>query len=362
MVQMIDLKRQFEDIREEVVKSLVEVLESTRYVLGPKVEEFENMVACYIGRSSAIGVASGTDALHLALKSLGIGKGDEVITTPFTFFATVEAILYEGARPVFVDIEPNTFNIDPSKVEEKVGPLTKAILPVHMFGHPADMKSILDIAGRRRLSVIEDCAQAFGATVGEDKVGSFGDIGCFSFYPSKNLGAYGDGGMIVLDKLDIADDIRKIRNHGSAGGYIHADVGVNSRLDELQAAVLIVKMKRIDHYNDARRKNAELYNSFLSGRVGCPVESEGFRHVYHQYTITSPRRDEIKERLQQSEIASTIYYPVPLHLQPALEFLAYKEGDFPAAERAAAEVLSLPMYPELEAIDIERISEIVLSV
>jgi dTDP-4-amino-4,6-dideoxygalactose transaminase len=362
VVPMIDLKRQYEDLKEELAEALAVALESTRYVLGPGVEELERKVADYMGVGHAVGVASGTDALHLAMKSLGIGEGDEVITTPFTFFATVEAILYVGATPVFVDIEPETFNIDPHRIEEKITGRTKAIMPVHIFGHPAGMGEIMDTAHRHGLSVVEDCAQAFGASLGGTRAGAFGEMGCFSFYPSKNLGAYGDAGMVVLRDGGMASEIRKIRNHGSQGGYIHEIVGMNSRLDELQAAVLLVKMKRIDAYNEARRRNARLYTGMLSGKVRCPVEKEGCVHVYHQYTITSPVRDRIQERLMEAGIASTVYYPVPLHLQPALGYMGHGQGDFPVAERAANEVLSLPMYPELEQETIGHIAEIVLSV
>jgi dTDP-4-amino-4,6-dideoxygalactose transaminase len=357
MIPMIDLKKQFEGIKDEVMTSIVEVLESSRYVLGPKVDRLEHVMAEYVGTEQAVSVASGTDALHLAVKSLGIGEGDEVITSPFTFFASVECILYERATPVFVDIEPDTFNIDVSKIEEKITPRTKAILPVHIFGHPADMGSIMEIAERHRLSVVEDAAQAFGASLGGRHVGSFGDLGCFSFYPSKNLGAFGDGGLITLKSDEIAADIRQIRNHGSAGSYIHADVGINSRLDEVQAAVLLVKMKRIDAYNEARRRNAALYSSLLASHVTCPVEKEGAHHVYHQYTIRSEEREAIRQKLKEAEIASTVYYPVPMHLQPAVEFLGYGRGDLPASERAAREVLSLPMYPELGEQEIELIAD-----
>lgn len=362
MIPMVDLKKQFEDIRPEIVAAMVEVLESTRYVLGPKVKELEKEISEYTGVSDAVGVASGTDALHLSLKALGVGEGDEIITTPFTFFATVEAILYVGARPVFADMETGTFNIDPSGIEEKITPRTKAILPVHMFGHPADMDKITNIAGRHGLKVVEDCAQAFGAMAGGQRVGGLGDAGCFSFYPSKNLGAFGDGGMVTLREGQTAERIRKLRNHGSPGGYMHEEAGFNSRLDELQAAVLLVKMKRIDRYNESRRRKAGLYNELLSGKVACPVERQGFYHVYHQYTIMSPMRDEIKRRLKEQGVASTVYYPLPLHLQPALVFMGHGKGDFPNAEEAAEKVLSLPMCPELEDEDVRRIAGIVLGV
>ena len=362
MIQMVDLRRQLEEIEEEIVAAVKEVLESAQYILGPKVGEFERKVAEYCGSAEAVGVASGTDALHLSMGALGIGKGDEVITTPFTFFSTVEAILYLGATPVFVDIDPETFNIDASMVEEKITSKTKAILPVHLFGHPADMEAIGAIAEKHGLAVVEDCAQAFGASIGGEKVGSFGDAGCFSFYPSKNLGAYGDGGLVTASDPSLADSVRMLRNHGSKGSYVHERVGYNSRLDELQAAILLVKLKRIDSYNGLRHKNAKHYDSLLSGRMACPVEKEGFTHVYHQYTVRSAARDEIRNRLTDAGVASNVYYTVPLHLQRALKFLGHKRGDFENAERAAQEVLSLPMYPELEEAEIAQVAEIVLSV
>jgi len=359
MVPMLDLKREFAEIKSEVFDMLTEILESSQYVLGPKVAELEKKIAGYHNVSSAIGVASGTDALHLSIDALGIGEGDEVITTPFTFFATAEAILYTGAMPVFVDIEPETLNIDVNLIEKKITSKTKAILPVHIFGHPADMDAIQKIAKRHNLKIIEDCAQAFGSSIGNKKAGSFGDAGCFSFYPSKNLGAYGDGGMITLNDAAIADNIKKLRNHGSGGAYKHETIGFNSRLDEIQAGILLVKFKRIDENNKKRRQNAILYTKLLSGKVKCPVEKEGCSHVYHQYTIMTPDRDAVKEKLKAAGISSVVYYPIPLHLQEALGFLGHKEGDFPVAEKAAAEVLSLPMYPGLEEETIKRIAEII---
>ncbi|MFZ6017528.1 MAG: DegT/DnrJ/EryC1/StrS family aminotransferase [Nitrospirota bacterium] len=362
MVPMVDLKKQFKDIREEVIEVVTEILESSQYVLGPKVSGFEKKIADYHGVREAIGVASGTDALHLSIDALGISEGDEVITTPFTFFATVEAILYTGATPVFVDIEPDTLNIDVSQIESKITEKIKAILPVHLFGHMADMERILDIAKRYGLKVIEDCAQSFGARLNDKKAGSFGDAGCFSFYPSKNLGGYGDGGMIILNDSMVADTIRKLRNHGSRGSYRHENVGFNSRLDEIQAGILLVKLRHIDEYNRKRRQNAALYSELLSDKVKCPVEKNGVYHVFHQYTIMSERRDEIQQRLKENGVSSVIYYPVPLHMQDALKFLGYKEGTFPVAEKVAREVLSLPIYPELEESVIIRIAEIIRDV
>jgi len=362
MVPMVDLKKQFQEIKEEIFDVLTEILESSKYILGPKVFEFEKKVSDYHCVREAIGVASCTDALHLAIDALGIGEGDEVITTPFTFFATVEAILYTGATPVFVDIEPDTLNIDISQIEANITERTRAILPVHLFGHPSDMTKIVQIAKKHRLKVIEDCAQSFGAEVKGKKAGSFGDAGCFSFYPSKNLGGYGDGGMIILNNPRLAERIRELRNHGSKGSYKHKRVGFNSRLDEIQAGMLLIKFENIDEYNSKRRRNAALYNSLLSDKVKCPVEKQGAYHVYHQYTIMSTNRNKIQQRLRGNGISSVVYYPVPLHLQEALKFLGYHKGDFPLAEKVAQKVLSLPMYPELEESTIVKIAEIVKEV
>lgn len=359
MKPMIDLNKQYQEIKEEVTDVLKEILESSHYILGEKVTMLENKIRDYHGVRGAIGVASGTDALHLSLKALGIGEGDEVITTPFTFFATAEAILYVGARPVFVDIEEDTYNIDVSLIEDKITERTKAILPVHIFGHPADMERIMDIAKRYNLNVVEDCAQSFGASLNGKKTGSFGDAGCFSFYPSKNLGAYGDGGMILLNDDKLADTIRKLRNHGSKGGYRHECIGYNSRLDEIQAGILLVKFKRIDEYNRKRRENSSIYTRLLSDVVKCPIEKEGAYHVYHQYTIRSFKRDLIQQGLREKGITSVVYYPIPLHLQEALRFLGYKEGDLPVSEKVSKEVLSLPIYPELDEEDIYLTSQII---
>lgn len=361
-VPMVDLKKQFSDIKDEVFEIITEILESSQYILGPKVLELEKKIALYHGVTEAIGVASGTDALHLSIEALGIGEGDEVITTPFTFFATAEAILYTGATPVFVDIERETMNIDPMKIESAITKRTKAILPVHIFGHPADMDEIAAIAKKHSLKVIEDCAQSFGASLNGRKTGSLGDAGCFSFYPSKNLGAFGDGGMVLLSDPSVAADIRKLRNHGSKGSYRHESVGFNSRLDEIQAGVLLVKMKKIEAYNARRRQNAALYGKLLSEKVERPVEKPGCTHVYHQYTIRSNRRDAIQMRLRENNISSVVYYPTPLHMQEAVSFLGYKKGDFPVAEETSERVLSLPMYPELEEASITRISGIINNV
>jgi UDP-2-acetamido-2-deoxy-ribo-hexuluronate aminotransferase len=362
MIPMVDLSKQFREIKDEVFKVITEILESSHYILGAKVLELEKKVAEYTNVKEAIGVASGTDALHLAIDAFGIGEGDEVITTPFTFFATAEAILYTGATPVFVDIEKDTFNIDADSIEEHITEKTKGILPVHLFGHPADMVKIREIAGKHRLKVIEDCAQAFGAELDNRKAGSLGDAGCFSFYPSKNLGGFGDGGMITLNNEKVTGIIKELRNHGSKGSYRHDSVGFNSRLDELQAGILLVKFEHIEEYNKKRRRNAALYNELLSDIINCPVERKGAYHVYHQYTIRSAKRDKIQQKLKENGVSSVVYYPVPLHLQKALKFLGYRKGDFPVAEKAAREVLSLPMYPELEGEAIVKIAGIIREV
>jgi len=362
MIPMVDLKKQFQEIKDDIYTVMRNVIESGHYILGPHVTDLEQRLARYHGVREAIGVASCTDALHLSIDALGIEQGDEVITTPFTFFATVEAILYTGATPVFVDIEPDTFNINTREIETHITKKTKAILPVHIFGHPVDMKKIMHIAKKHKLRVIEDCAQAICAESNGKKVGSFGDAGCFSFYPSKNLGGYGDGGMIILNNSRVADKIRTLRNHGSPGSYKHDSIGFNSRLDELQAGILLVKLKRLEEYTKKRRQNAALYSHLLSNMVICPVVKEGSYHVFHQYTIRSSKRNTIQKRLKENGIASVIYYPVPLHLQKALRFLGYQKGDFPVTEKASKEVLSLPMFPELEASTIQKIVDVIRDV
>jgi dTDP-4-amino-4,6-dideoxygalactose transaminase len=279
MIPMVDLKKQYLEIKEEVLEVLNQILESSQYILGSNVRELEKKIAEFQGLADAVGVASGTDALHLALEAFGIAEGDEVITTPFTFIATAEAILYTGAKPVFVDIDDDTMNIDTENIESRITEKTKAIMPVHLFGHPADMGKIIDIAKKHNLKIIEDCAQSFGADINGKRTGSFGEAGCFSFYPSKNLGAFGDGGMIVLSNPTIADDIRRLRNHGSTGAYIHESIGFNSRLDEIQAGILLIKLKRINTYNALRKQKAALYNELLSDSIQRPLEKPGMTHV-----------------------------------------------------------------------------------
>lgn len=360
-IPMVDLKIQYKAIKEELDSTVLGVIESAAFILGPHGKALEQEVALYHGVKHAVGVASGTDALHLALIAAGVGRGDEVITTPFTFIATAEAVSYVGAVPVFVDIEPDTFNIDPNQIERKITKKTKAIIPVHLYGHPAEMDAVMDIAKRHNLKVIEDCAQSFGAEYKGRKTGSFGDLGCFSFFPSKNLGCYGDGGMVITDDDGLAERIIALRNHGSRVRYYHDEVGFNSRLDDIQAAILRVKLKRIDKYNDMRRANAALYSGYLRfGGVQPPVERSGCRHVFHQYTIRIKDRDRVKQALDEGKITSSmIYYPVPLHLQKAYKELGMKPGSLPVSEEAAKEVLSLPMYPELTEEQVKTVAEAV---
>jgi UDP-2-acetamido-2-deoxy-ribo-hexuluronate aminotransferase len=359
-VPMLDLKAQHEPIKDEIKAALKKILDSGRFILGDNVSSFEEEVASYHNVRRAVGLGSGTDALYLSLRALDITQGDEVITTPFTFFASAEAITYVGATPVFADIQRNTLNIDPARIREKITKKTKAVIVVHLFGQPADMDEILEVAGEYGLKVIEDSAQAFGAKYKEKPIGSLGDAGCFSFYPSKNLGAYGDGGMLITSSEEIYEKVKLLRNHGTVGPYRHDFIGYNSRLDEIQAAILRIKLKHIDTYNQYRRNIASIYSSILSGTVRCPEELPDRMHVYHQYTLMSSRRDEIEKALHANAVSSVVYYPLPLHLQRAFHYLGYKQGDFPESEEAAREVLSLPIYPELEPEKARMIAEIIL--
>ncbi len=360
-IPMVDLRIQFESLEQEVTKAVLEVMQSTHFILGSRGKALEDAVAAYHGVKHAVAVASGTDALHLALRAAGIGRGDEVITTPFTFIATAEAISYLGAVPVFVDIDPVTFNIDIKKIDAAITKRTKAVIPVHLYGQPADMTGLKSIAQSRNLSVVEDCAQSFGAEQGGKKTGTFGQTGCFSFFPSKNLGGYGDGGMVITDDPKIAECLMSLRNHGSKVRYYHDEIGYNSRLDEMQAAVLLIKLKRIDAYNEQRRNNAQLYAKYLAGTgAQTPAEQPGTKHVFHQYTIRVGNRDQVKKKLDEGGITSSmIYYPVPLHLQAAYKDLGMKPGSLPNTEQAAREVLSLPMYPELTEDQVKKVCEAV---
>jgi dTDP-4-amino-4,6-dideoxygalactose transaminase len=359
MIQMVDLKRQYHNLKKEIDAAIADVLEETRFILGPNVGALEEEVAAYHGLPYAVGVANGTDALLLALRACDIQEGDEVITTPFTFIATAEVIAQLKATPVFVDICPDTYNIDCSQIAGKITPKTKAIIPVHLFGHPADMDPLMAIARKHNLKVIEDCAQAFGATYKGKKVGSIGDIGCFSFFPSKNLAGYGDGGMVISKNEEIAGKIKMLRNHGSFRRYYHQEVGYNSRLDEIQAAIIRVKLKRIDQFNAARRENAAAYCEAIKNRdITLPVAASNCEHVYHQFTIRSHKRDLLASALQKENIASAVYYPVPLHQQDVFLKLYHYSERLPQTEQCSREVLSLPMFPELSREEISLIADV----
>ena len=347
-VPLLDLKAQHFSIRDEVLAAVSEVLDSQVCILGPKVEELEKRVAALSGCSYGVGVSSGTDALLAALMALEIGAGDEVITPAFTFFATAGCVSRTGATPVFVDIDPRTYNIDVAQIERAITPRTKAIIPVHLFGQMCDMDPIMEIAGRHNLFVIEDAAQAISATYKGRKAGSIGTVGCLSFYPTKNLGGAGDGGMLVTNDADLHERLLVMRNHGAKPKYYHHVIGGNFRLDPLQAAVLLVKLPHLDDWSEARRRNAGLYNRALAGSpIGLPWISPDTVSIFNQYVIRTSGRDDLLTYLQTNEIGTEIYYPVPLHLQECFAQLGYKEGDLPESERAAREVLALPIYPEL---------------
>jgi dTDP-4-amino-4,6-dideoxygalactose transaminase len=356
-VPFLDLRQQYRSIKDEVNTGVQQVMDSSRFVLGQNVNSFEREFAGFCGTKYAVGVANGTDALRLALLACRIGKGNEVITVPNTFIATTEAISQVGAKTVFVDIDPQTYNINVSRIEEKINRRTKAIVPVHLFGQPADMDPIMEIAKKYNSKVIEDACQAHGAEYKGKKAGSIGDAGCFSFYPSKNLAAFGDGGMVVTNGKEIAHKIKMFRDHGQVRKYEHLVEGYNSRLDEIQAAILRVKLKRLDEWNKSRRKNASIYNDLLEDvdEVVMPLEAKDAKHVYHLYVIRTHRRDELQEWLKSKGIGTGLHYPASVHLQKAYEYLGYKEGDFPVAEECAKQILSLPMFPELTREQIEQV-------
>lgn len=359
-VPMYDLAAQTAEVRAELDAAIAYVIDSNHYVLGPVVRAFEEEAAKYLGVRHAIGVASGTDALVLALRAVGVRPGDEVITTPFSFIATAEAIVHAGGTPVFVDVEPGTWTIDPAAVEAAVTPRTRAVLPVQLFGQPADMVALRAICDAHHLALVEDAAQAFGATLNGAHAGALGNVGCFSFYPSKNLGALGDGGLVTTNDDAIAARVRSLREHGHEGGYRHAEVGYNSRLDALQAAVLRVKLRRLDAWNHRRRAIAARYDGWLA-RAGlhAPVVRSGARHVYHQYTVQTPHRDELRAALSAASVGSVVYYPTPIHKQPS--FSSHGSVRLPVAERAAAEVLSLPMFPHLGDTQLDHVGGAVLA-
>jgi dTDP-4-amino-4,6-dideoxygalactose transaminase len=360
VIPFVDLRAQYRSIQDEVRTAIDGVLESCEFTLGREVGAFEDEFAAFSGAAHGVGVNSGTSALHLALLAAGIGPGDEVITVPFTFIATVSAIDYTGARAVFVDIDPVTFTIDPTAIEAAITERTKAIVPVHLYGHPADMDPIREIARRRGLVVIEDAAQAHGAEYKGRRAGSLGDLACFSFYPGKNLGAYGEGGMVVTDNPDYARRVRMLRDWGAEKKYEHVLKGYNYRLEGIQGAVLRVKLRHLEAWTEARRAAATRYDRLLAGSgVPTPTAQPYARHVYHLYVVRSPKRLAWQAALLEHGIHTAIHYPTPVHLLPAFADLEYRAGQFPNAERAAREVLSLPMFPELSAEQSEAVARAV---
>lgn len=359
-IPLVDLKAQYKRIEKEIDLVIKKVLVKSEFILGEEVELFEKEFSRYLKVKYAIGVASGTAALHLGLVALGIEAGDEVITTPLTFMATVEPVIWLGAKPVFVDVDSKTYNIDPELIEEKITKKTKGIIAVHLYGQPCEIDKILKIAKKYNLFVIEDCAQAHGASFKGKKVGGFGDVGCFSFFPAKNLGCYGDGGMVVTDNKRVAGKIKLLRNHGRREKYRHKIIGYGERLDALQAAILRVKLKYLDEWNRKRRRKARLYNKLLRKTdFILPYEDKKGKHVYYTYVIRAKKRDELKSYLENQGIQTNIYYPIPLHLQPALRYLGYKKGDFPVAEKACREIISLPLCSEIGS---DKIKYIVLKI
>ena len=351
-VPLLDLKAQYRQIRAEVMAALEAVCDEQAFILGARVADLEKDIQKCVGVSQAVGVASGTDAILLAFMACGVGPGDEVVTVPYTFFATAGSISRLGAKPVFVDIKPDTYNMDPALLEEAVTKRTKAIMPVHLFGQCAEMEPILQITARRKVPVVEDAAQAIGAMWRHRMAGSLGQAGCFSFFPSKNLGGFGDGGMVTTDDQALADRVRMLRVHGSRVKYVHEAIGINSRLDALQAAVLRVKLKSLEGWTKGRQRNAARYEALfkqvnLLDRVTLPAVTAENRHVYNQYVIRVQRRDQLRTFLQERGVGTEVYYPSPLHLQVCYKDLGYGPGSFPHAERAAAETLALPIYAEL---------------
>lgn len=361
-IPLVDLVRQYHSIKKEVDEAISKVLDSGSFILGENVEIFEREFARYCGVNYGVGVASGSDALILPIKALGISEGDEVITVANTFVSTVDAILHCRAKPVLVDIDQETYTMDPSKVKEAITEKTKAIIPVHLYGHPADMDPLIEIAEKYGLYVVEDACQAHGAEYKGRRVGSFGDLACFSFYPSKNLGAFGDGGIIVTDNEEIASKVKMLRNYGQKKKYHHVFVGYNSRLDDLQAAILRVKLKYLDRWNEMRRKNARQYDELLKEVVGVktPTEREVCKHVYYIYVIRCKDRDKLRIWLDSKGISTGIHYPIPIHLQEAYRNIIHVKGKLKITEKYANEILSLPMFPELREDEINYISKSIM--
>lgn len=364
-IPMVDLLDQYSTIQEDIDTAIANVIKKTAFVGGEYVEKLEKAIALFCESPYAVGLNSGTDALYLGLKSLGVKAGDEVITTPFTFFATAEMIAALGATPVFIDIHPDTFTIDETKIEEKITKKTKVIIPVHLFGQPANMTSINQIAKKHNIAILEDACQAIGSTWKGKKVGNLGNVAAFSFYPSKNLGAWGDGGMITTKSKRMAKEIRLLRNHGSAKKYYNDSIGVSSRLDGIQAAILLAKLKHLDEWNKSRQNVANQYNMRLTNlpSVILPKINKNAVHVFHQYTLRVPAklRNPLQNHLAKKGIATMIYYPIPLHLLKALRYLGHSKGDFPETEKASKEVLSLPIYPELTTEEIDYICQAIRS-
>jgi len=361
LVPLLDLKAQYNTIRDDIRQALDRVIESQKFILGPEVEALEHEIATYSQCRYGIGVSSGTDALLVALMALNIKPGDEVITTPYSFFATAGSVMRLGATPVFIDIEPGTFNMDASGIKAKISKRTRAIVPVHLFGQVADMDAILDVARRHDIPVIEDAAQAIGAECKGRRAGSMGLMSCFSFFPSKNLGGFGDGGMVTTNDAAVAERIRVLRSHGFRIKYYNEVLGGNFRLDEIQAAVLRVKLRHLDHWTEGRRANARRYRELLSNAngIGLPYEVSDSRHIYNQFVIRSDRRDGLMEHLKKKNIGCEVYYPVPLHLQDCLTSLGYRRGSFPTSETASLESLALPIYPELSPEAMKTVAEAV---
>ena len=359
----MDIQAQHETIRADVEAAVMAVMDRGIFILGPEVAAFEQEMADYLGVAHAVGVASGTDALVLSLRALGIGPGDEVIVPAYTFFATCGAVLQVGATPVLVDIDPATYCLNVGHLEQQLGPRTKAIIPVHLFGHPADMDAVLIIAEEHGLRVIEDNAQAIGASYEGRRTGSLGDVGCLSFYPSKNIGAYGDAGMVVTNDEDLASRIRMLRTHGWRRKYFPEIAGQNSRLDELQATILRVKLPHLDEWNERRRAHAVAYDELLSDLdIRTPIERPPARHVYHLYVIETEEREQVAEHLQSAGVDTAVYYPYPLHLVPAVAGLGYRKGDFPVSEEAARRCMAIPLFPEMTAEQVEYVASVVRSV
>jgi dTDP-4-amino-4,6-dideoxygalactose transaminase len=362
MIPIVDLKRQYQSLKLEIDAAIARTLENTTFILGPDVAAFEQDFAAYSGAEQGIGVNSGTSALHLALLAAGVGPGDEVITVPFTFIATAASVRYTGARPMFVDIDPATFNINPALIEAAITPRTKAILPVHLFGQCADMGRILEIARRHNLVVIEDAAQAHGAEYKGRRAGSLAAMACFSFYPGKNLGAYGEGGMVTTSDPEYAAKIRKMRDWGASKRYYHDIAGFNYRLEGLQGAILRAKFPHLDRWTEARRCNAARYTEILAGSgVITPVEMPYAKHVFHCYVIRTVNRDRMVEQLTAAGIGVGVYYPVPIHLQEAYADLGYRRGQFPVSEELAGEVIALPVHPDLTEEEVDTVARAVLA-